>query len=472
MAIAFTLLVLVFLGWSIKKGFNAPVVLALCGAALFAYARFTGVPGMVEIKPDNLGLFYFEKLNAIFSSRLAGLGLLIMSAGGFSAYMTHIGAIDVLIDLALNPLKRLASPYVVGAGVFIIGNFLQMFITSAAGLGILLMAMAFPVLRKLGLSVGSSAGFVVMTGVSEFGPTQANAIFAAEQAKMAVLDYVIQYQAIVVGLGLLVTSVVAIFWFKFLDARAPNPDATAAVVEAVATQDPLPKASTASTAPSALTAPTAPMVPKYYALLTLMPLALLLVFSKYTGSTYDMPLFVAILMSVCIAMAVEFARKISQFREVTDGYTVFVDGMSRMLGVVALIVSAEFFAQGLLSTKTIDAMLTGMQSADLGSVMVLIVSSLLIITASILTGSGNASFLSLGSLAPTIASQMGVSTVALVLPMQLCSSIARAMSPISAVVIGVAGIAKISPFALVKRSVVPLAAYIVVVLVYTSLFVL
>ncbi len=463
MAIAFTLLVLVFLGWSIKKGFNAPVVLALCGAALFAYARFTGVPGMVEIKPDNLGLFYFEKLNAIFSSRLAGLGLLIMSAGGFSAYMTHIGAIDVLIDLALNPLKRLASPYVVGAGVFIIGNFLQMFITSAAGLGILLMAMAFPVLRKLGLSVGSSAGFVVMTGVSEFGPTQANAIFAAEQAKLAVLDYVIQYQASAVGLGLLVTSVVAIFWFKFLDAREPNPDATAAVVEAVTINDPLPKAATASTAPKA---------PKYYALLTLMPLALLLVFSKYTGSTYDMPLFVAILMSVCIAMAVEFARKISQFREVTDGYTVFVDGMSRMLGVVALIVSAEFFAQGLLSTKTIDAMLTGMQSADLGGVMVLIVSSLLIITASILTGSGNASFLSLGSLAPTIASQMGISTVALVLPMQLCSSIARAMSPISAVVIGVAGIAKISPFALVKRSLVPLAAYIVVVLVYTSLFVL
>jgi DcuC family C4-dicarboxylate transporter len=143
-------------------------------------------------------LFYFEKLNAIFKIDWR-LGLLIMSAGGFSAYMTHIGAIDVLIDLTLHPLKRIPSPYVVGAGVFIIGNFLQMFITSAAGLGVLLMAMAFPVMRKLGLSIRSSAGFVVMTGVSEFGPTQANAIFAAEQAKMAVLDYVIQYQAVVVG---------------------------------------------------------------------------------------------------------------------------------------------------------------------------------------------------------------------------------------------------------------------------------
>ena len=216
----------------------------------------------------------------------------------------------------------------------------------------------------------------------------------------------------------------------------------------------------------------APKAPKYYALLTLMPLALLLIFSKYTGSSYDMPLFVAILMSVCIAMAVEFARKITKFREVAEGYTTFVNGMARMLGVVALIVSAEFFAQGLLSTKTIDTMLTAMQTIELGAVLVLIISSSLIIVASILTGSGNASFLSLGSLAPTIAAKMGVSTVALVLSMQLCSSIARAMSPIAAVVIGVAGIAKISPFSLVKRSVVPLAAYIVVVLVYTSLFVL
>ena len=454
MAIAFTLLVLVFLGWSIKKDFNAPIVLALCGAALFAYAHFTGVAGMVELKPDNLGLFFFEKLNAIFQNRLAGLGLLIMSAGGFSAYMTHIGAIDVLIDLALNPLKRIPSPYIVGAGVFIIGNFLQMFITSAAGLGVLLMAMAYPVVRKLGLSVRSSAGFVVMTGVSEFGPTQANAIFAAEQAKVAILDYVIQYQAVVVGVGLLVTSVVAIFWFKFLDSRETAAEAAGDVVEAVATEDKAPRA------------------PKYYALLTLMPLALLLIFSKYTGSSYDMPLFVAILMSVCIAMAVEFARKITKFREVAEGYTTFVNGMARMLGVVALIVSAEFFAQGLLSTKTIDTMLTAMQTIELGAVLVLIISSSLIIVASLLTGSGNASFLSLGSLAPTIAAKMGVSTVALVLSMQLCSSIARAMSPIAAVVIGVAGIAKISPFSLVKRSVVPLAAYIVVVLVYTSLFVL
>lgn len=72
-------------------------------------------------------------------------------------------------------------------------------------------------------------------------------------------------------------------------------------------------------------------------------------------------------------------------------------------------------------------------------------------------GSGNASFLSFATLAPTVAAKFGVPAVTMLLPMQLASSIGRSVSPIAAVVIACAGIARVSPFEIVKRTSVPMA---------------
>ncbi|MGL4507843.1 MAG: C4-dicarboxylate transporter DcuC, partial [Aeromonas sobria] len=50
----------------------------------------------------------------------------------------------------------------------------------------------------------------------------------------------------------------------------------------------------------------------------------------------------------------------------------------------------------------------------------------------------------------------GVNTAAMILPMQQASHMGRAMSPVSGVIIAVASGAKLTPFAVIKRTSVPL----------------
>jgi DcuC family C4-dicarboxylate transporter len=145
--------------------------------------------------------------------------------------------------------------------------------------------------------------------------------------------------------------------------------------------------------------------------------------------------------------------------------------MGKVFGpVVALIVCAEFFAESLKAIGAIDTLLHSASNAGIGSGLMTLVMVGLIVVASVIMGSGNAAFLSFSTLAPAVAAKFGVPAVTMLLPMQLASSIGRTVSPIAAVIIACSGIAKISPFVLVKRTSVPMAGALITALLLNYLF--
>ena len=89
--------------------------------------------------------------------------------------------------------------------------------------------------------------------------------------------------------------------------------------------------------------------------------------------------------------------------------------------------------------------------------------------ASVVMGSGNAPFYAFSPLMPDFAQQFGVSTILLLMPMQLSTGMARNMSPITAVVVAVAGCSGISPFALIRRTAIPMIGGLIVMVVTTIL---
>ena len=78
--------------------------------------------------------------------------------------------------------------------------------------------------------------------------------------------------------------------------------------------------------------------------------------------------------------------------------------------------------------------------------------------------------MSFGELVPGIAQKLQVNPAPMILPMQETSSLARTFSPITAVIIAVSGLARISPFDLIRRTVVPMAGGIVTIVILTYLF--
>ena len=88
----------------------------------------------------------------------------------------------------------------------------------------------------------------------------------------------------------------------------------------------------------------------------------------------------------------------------------------------------------------------------------------------IITGSGNAAFFSFGHLAPDIATKFGATAVSMLLPMQLTAGLARSMSPVAGVIIAVSDAGQCSPFEIVRRTAIPVAGGIVVMILFSVIF--
>ncbi|MGL4326836.1 MAG: C4-dicarboxylate transporter DcuC, partial [Tannerellaceae bacterium] len=131
----------------------------------------------------------------IAASKLAGIGLLIMSIGGFVNYMKHIGASTALVAIAVKPLRLFRKfPYLTAAMLIPIGQFLFMATPSAAGLSLLLMVAVYPLLIQLGISKVSAVAVITACTIFDMGPASGNVHQAAALSGMSGIDYFVNYQ--------------------------------------------------------------------------------------------------------------------------------------------------------------------------------------------------------------------------------------------------------------------------------------
>ena len=394
------------------------------------------------------GFDIFRYVTESFSKTNAAVGLMIMSIGGFVAYIDKIGASNVLVDLVMRPLKLLKKrPYLAASFVIPLGQILFIAIPSAAGLGLLLMASLFPILLKIGVSRLSAVSVITATTAFGIGPASAITAKATQIAQVDTISFFVSNQLpIVVPLSI---SMMISYYFvnRFFDSKQNN-----VVVENI--QKPL-----------------SVSLPKIYAIIPVLPILLLLTFSSifnFFTSQINLDTTTAMFISVLIAVIFELIRT-KDFRSSMNSLKTFWEGMGNIFKtVVTLIISADIFAKGLISLGFIDFLIIFSQSIGLGVVGIGIVMTIMIFIASMLMGSGNASFFAFGPLVPKITSSFGVESTNLILPMQLSASMGRAVSPVSGVLIATAEIAKVSPFSIVKRNLIPLVVSLILLLILNN----
>lgn len=416
---------------------------------------FAGVAlGLGKILPvkEATGLVFFDAFEFIkktLSSRAAGLGLNIMAVGGFARYMDHVGASKVLVRIAIKPLEKLHAPYLVMAAAWVIGMFLGLFINSASGLAMLLMVTMFPILISLGVSRLSACAVIATTLCMDWSPGDTGSILSATTAGLDITTYWTKYQ---VPVALSVMAVVAILhyftqqWFDKREGHVVQKTASAATK----TEEVLP--------------------PTVYAILPTIPLFLILAFSDLWISWIKMDIIKAMLISVFITMVFEYFRH-RDGKKVFSDLQSFFDGLGlQMANVVTLIVAGETFAKGLQTVGAIDTIINSAQASGFSGAGMIIVMVAIIGVSSIVMGSGNAPFFAFAALTPTVAAKMGIAPVLMLMPMHFAASIARSVSPITAVIVVTSGMGNVSPFDLVKRTAIPMAGAFVVNLAATFLF--
>lgn len=431
------LFVTAVVSYMIIKKIKPQAVLLAGGIFLMVVAILMGFPILDSKNTTGLPWFdIFKFIEKTFSTRAAGIGLVIMSVAGFAKYMDHIGASKVLVKVSAAPLSLIKSPYILLALSYIVGQLLNIVIPSAAGLCVLLMATMYPVLTSLGVSRLSAAAVIATAPCLDLGPASGTAVFAAKTSKLDVSDYFVGEQIPVALFAITAIAVAHYFVQKYFDKKEGVGSETV-VIE--------PQSETAEQ--------TAPL---YYALLPLVPISLVIVFSKLFITSIKMPVVTAMIISIFVAIVCELLRT-GDVKKVFSSLQVFFDGMGQTFAtVISLIVAGETFAYGLTKIGTIDIIVHAAQSSGMGAVGVTAIMTLIVAAAAIIMGSGNAPFYSFGAIVPDIAAKLSIAPVAMITPMQMASSIARSASPITAAVVAVAGLANVSPIDIAKRTAIPM----------------
>lgn len=435
---------IIFTARLLYRNYNPQGVLILSGLIMMGIATAIGMSAVVVEKPS--GSFVFDMIQIIdegIVTNLSRIGVMIMTIGGYVAFMNAIKATDALVYLAIKPLAFFKKYPMLAAVITIpIGQVLFMTIPSAAGLGLLLVASFYPVLINLGVSRLSALSVIAAATIFDQGPGSANTAMAATLVGKTNIEYFITNQ---LPLILPTTAVIMVLYYfsnRYFDRR----DIRAG--KEIFAQ---PAAESGK-----------PDVPLLFAALPMLPLVLLVVFSKYVGlfdinlSTTAAMLFSLIVSVILIAI---YQRNLKKVLGLLDS---FWKGMGSVFSaVVTLIVAAEIFAGGLNNLGFIDSLVTGSTHIGLSGVAITMLMSLLIFLAAMLTGSGNAAFFSFGPLIPDVAVKLGLQSWEMILPMQLAASMGRATSPIAGVIVAISGVAGVSPVDVAKRNLFPLAGGLV-----------
>lgn len=449
------LVIIVITGFLVVKRYQTHATLFLGGFALLTTAHLaqllSGGPGLESMT----GLFAFDLFawtSEAFSSRVARIGMIIMAAGGFAKYMSSISASTALLNLSIGPLSRISSPYLLLAITYVVGQLLNIFIPSAAGLAMLLLVAMYPTLVKLGVRPVAAAAVIGTTACLDLGPASPAANVAAEVIGVTPIEYFVHYQLKVAAVVVPVVAALHFVWQRWCDQHEPEQETTPG----------------ASNGPETMSEDQI-RVPAVYALLPLLPLILLFVFSPLMVQSIRLGVVPAMLISLAVGMACEGIRHRS-LREALGGIVPFFRGMGEIFSsVVTLIVAAEIFAMGIKATGMIDSLVNMVEGVGLGGGAMVVVMVLLMGSTALLTGSGNAALFSFSGMIPGIAGRMNTEVVSLMLPSQLAGGLFRSVSPVAGVIIAVAGAAKVTPFDIIKRTSVPMIGGAVAAIVASQL---
>ena len=442
------LIAIVLVAYYIVKGYSATGVLMFGGLVLLFISVLMGH----SILPDGVkstGSTYFDILEYVkylLGNRGGGLGLMIMVLCGFSVYMTHLGANDVVVKLVSKPLKNIRSPYILMVFAYFLACLMSFAVSSATGLGVLLMATLFPVMVNVGISRGAAAAICASPISIILSPTSGDVVLSAEISKIPLGEFAFGTALPVSIFAILGIAVAHFFWQRYLDKKE------GVQVERINADE------IKTTAPN------------YYAILPLLPIIGVLIFDGKWGLP-NLHIVTVMVLCFIITATVDFLRSFNA-KQTFDNLVVAYRGMAdAFAGVVMLLVAAGVFAQSLSTIGFITNLIASAQSFGGSAFFMMLVLAVITILATMATGSGNAAFYAFAELIPKLATQMGVNPAFLTIPMLQASNLGRGLSPVSGVVVAVSGMGKISPFEIVKRMSVPMLVGFICVIIGTEIFV-
>ena len=435
MNILICLIVIAITGILLMKRYQPQPILIGMGILMMYIAYEGSWINAILDESQSTGVLVFDAMDIVritTSENVVSLGLMIMTCAGYAKYMEHIGAGTRLAHTFIKPLYRLNRPYIVLALMFLLNMGLSICVPNPLSLALLMMVTIYPVLLRLGVSPVGAAAVIATGHLMDVGPGAVSTLLIAKTLNIPVPNYFVGYQLRLYFLVAVVTAVAHFLWQRYRD-RLDGP-MDVGDCESI---------------------PEVPIGPKLYMIFPLLPLCFILGFSQYGLPGVKMNVTLAMMLAFGIALLAELIRH-RNLRTVLKSTTVFFEGMGNQFSyAVTLIIGGQVFAQGLVSLGLIDSLVGALQTLSLNSVGLTSVMGGGMLGLSMVTGSNVAPLFTLVPLVPDIVSNLGLDPITTMLGMQNGASLGLFLSPISPVMVGVAGVAHIKSMDLLKRTSVP-----------------
>lgn len=446
------LVVLVVVAYLIVKNYHPALSLIIGALVLLACAWMLGHPIYPAGEGTGFGLFdIFLKFKDTIIAQVSSAGIVIMILFGYSGYMNAIGANQMAVNFLVKPLMKIKRKSLFVPVVFLIGNLMSLVVPSASSLAIILMSILYPMLASMGISSLTAAGVIAMTATIMPTPLGADNVIAANTLGYDVLNYVV-WNAKISLPSLLIIAVAQYFWQKYCDKKEGEAAYVSLNEEGLSKQKEFD-------------------VPKFYAILPILPLLLIVgvgiagMFVK--GITMD--IFVLTFISFFIAVLVETLR-LKSFKKVQDTAVEMFKGMGQGFSqVVMLVVGGSLFTSAIQTLGIIDSIMASLEASSSAGIVTTLIFSGATTLFGILSGGGLAMFYAVIELIPGIAEKAGIDGILISLPMQMIANLTRTISPVAAVVMIVASTVGVSPIRILKRTSVPTIIGIISVIVLSIL---
>ncbi|HHD1622003.1 TPA: C4-dicarboxylate transporter DcuC [Enterococcus faecalis] len=446
------LVVLVVVAYLIVKNYHPALSIIIGALVLLACAWMLGHPIYPAGEGTGFGLFdIFLKFKDTIIAQVSSAGIVIMILFGYSGYMNAIGANQMAVNFLVKPLMKIKRKSLFVPVVFLIGNLMSLVVPSASSLAIILMSILYPMLASMGISSLTAAGVIAMTATIMPTPLGADNVIAANTLGYDVLNYVV-WNAKISLPSLLIIAVAQYFWQKYCDKKEGEAAYVSLNEEGLSKQKEFD-------------------VPKFYAILPILPLLLIVgvgiagMFIK--GITMD--IFVLTFISFFIAVLVETLR-LKSFKKVQDTAVEMFKGMGQGFSqVVMLVVGGSLFTSAIQTLGIIDSIMASVEASSSAGIVTTLIFSGATTLFGILSGGGLAMFYAVIELIPGIAEKAGIDGILISLPMQMIANLTRTISPVAAVVMIVASTVGVSPIRILKRTSVPTIIGIISVIVLSIL---
>ena len=410
---------------AILKNLEARMVLILSGAAMALIAGIAGVEGC------------FDGAMQAFISQLINESLVptICACMGFSAVMEDTKCSSNLVYLLTRPLQKVRFAVVPGA--ILITWLINIVVMSAAGCAATVGTLLVPMMLGLGVHPATAAACILIgTWGNVMNPGQSFNVQVGELASMTGLEVVSSFT--VVAVIALAASIVLLTVIDITMVKKGNKQGAAYAAEPGSADREAVKS--------------APVKINYFkALIPATPITFLLLGNAGVLPNFD----ITVWMLSCSVLGL-----LLDVRHVQDGVKQFFNGVGNSYrDIITLMAAASVFTFGMnavgLTGALVDVMKNSTAIARLGAGF-----GPFIIAA--LSGSGNAAAIAFNTSITPHAADLGYAVEAMGSVAQIAAAIGRSASPVAGVTIICAKMAGVSPMDVVKRSILPMLAAVLI----------